>query len=225
MGARAQHAGWGEGGTRVGSGNGEVRACSHRSCVQQSGVGRARGEGGRGLLKTSITKDNIRPFLPKAPGNSMGLIYDLFADPDWQPKPSNGKLSVDPAFALQLWERLTGGSASQTEDPDVQWFKKVCGHCQPCRQAARRRAEGLVPRKKGISCTALPKVGDAIVLGHADLSSAVWHSVESCCRNWLCLNALLCCAVLCCCTLYVCCTMLHGNVLNSISNALLTVLC
>ena len=72
--------------------------------------------------------------------------------------------SIDPAFALQLWEQLTGASASQAEaeglqDPDVLWFNKVCGHCRLCRRAAKRKAQALVPRKKGIQCTALPKVG------------------------------------------------------------------
>ena len=104
------------------------------------------------------------PSLPAALGSIDYQYVTVLADPDWQPKRPKSKPTVDPVFALQLWERLTGASASEFEaeglqEPNVQWFKKVCGHCEPCRRAAKRQAQGFVPRKKGIQCTALPKVG------------------------------------------------------------------
>ena len=108
------------------------------------------------------------PSLPAVHGNIDIHYVAFFADPNWQPKRPS-KATVDPAFAHQLWERLTGASASQAEakglqQPDVQWFKKVCGHCGPCRRAVKRQAQGLVPRKKGIQCAALPKVSSCSTL-------------------------------------------------------------
>ncbi|KAL3148110.1 hypothetical protein ABBQ38_014391 [Trebouxia sp. C0009 RCD-2024] len=105
-----------------------------------------------------VTHIKLQPrYIPK---RNAATIREK--NPDWQPK---GKPTVDPAFALQLWERLTGGSASQAEatggQPPLPWFRRVCGHCRPCRKAAKRKAQGLVPRKTGVPCTVLPKLRTA----------------------------------------------------------------